>query len=164
MSKDVIYPFAEALHIHGLFDGVPIPETPFSSVALSTGLSNTVPQKIDTQGRLHVSVFATSNVRPVTDVVFRVEADVADTLFADNKIKDFIQAVELKLGTGQHMCARRLHKDNVTIYFIRFFFNADFKCKYHPEMQLGEPTRPFMCPVCQTMQITGLPHIEDSSY
>lgn len=163
MSKDVIYPFADAIHIDGFFDGVEIPQTDFLRAALSTSLSNMVPQKIDCHGRLHMSVFSMYRPRPATDVVFRIEADPSDTQFADNKVKDFTQAVERKLGDGQHMVVRRLHKDKVTYYIVRFFFTADFKCKYHPEMQLGEPTRPFMCPVCQTMQITGLPHIEDSS-
>lgn len=163
MSKDVIYPFANESHIEGKLGGVTIPRTSFMEAVQSVEYSNMVPQKIDSLGRLHLSVFNSSKVYPVTDVVFRIEADTSDTQYADNLVKDFTQAVQRELGQDRHMTVRRLHKDTVTYYMVRFFFNNDFKCTYHPEMRLGEPTRTFMCPVCQTLQITGLPHIEDTS-
>lgn len=163
MSKDVMYPFADALHIEGMFDGIPLPVAPFISNALSTGLSNMVPQKVDVQGRLHYAVFNYAKSAPVTDLVFRIHAPSDDVDYAENLINEFVECLKPKLGTQQHMQVRHLTNHVVHYYVVRWFFTKDFKCVHHPEMRLGEPTRPYFCPACGTMQISGLPHIEDTS-
>lgn len=164
MSKDVTYPFADALHVEGLFDGIPLPTTPFMSNALSAGLSNMLPQKVDVLDRLHYAVFNTNQTAPISDLVFRVAACLPEEVaLADKKVREFYQALASKLGEGQHMQLRHLTNNVVHYYVVRIFFTSDFKCTHHPEMKLGEPTRPYLCPVCGTMQISGLPHIEDSS-
>lgn len=164
MSKDVTYPFADALHIEGLFDGIPLPTAPFMSNALSTGLSNMVPQKVDTLNRLHFAVFNNNQNAPISDLVFRVEACLPEDVdYAEKEVRKFYTALEAHLPDGQHMMFRHLTNNVVHYYVLRIFFSRDFKCTHHPEMKLGQPTRPYLCPVCGTMQISGLPHIEDSS-
>lgn len=164
MSKDVMYPFADALHIEGMFDGIPLPTAPFVTNALSTGPSNMVPQKVDIQGRLHYAIFNMAVSAPISDLVFRVDAPTDDVDYAANLIKAFVEKLKPHLANSpQHMQVRHLTNHVIHYYVLRMFFNADFKCTHHPEMKLGEPTRPYLCPVCSTMQISGLPHIEDTS-
>lgn len=163
MSKDIMYPFADALHIEGMFDDIPLPTAPFVSNALSTGTSNMVPQKVDIQGRLHYSVFNAPVAAPISDLVFKIDAPTDDVDYAERLIKDFVEKLKPRLGSEQHLQVRHLTNHVIHFYVIRIFFTKDFKCTHHPEMKLGEPTRPYLCPVCSTMQISGLPHIEDSS-
>jgi hypothetical protein len=164
MSKDITYPFADELHLEGQFDGIKLPRATFMSNALSTGLSNMVPQKVDREGRLHYAVFNALNPAPITDIVFKVDADREDRQLADDQIKHFMFDLESRLReTDQHLAVREVCNGTITYYILRIFFTRDFKCIHHPEMRLGEPTRPYICPVCATMQISGLPHIEDTS-
>jgi len=163
MSKDITYPFASALHMEGKFDGIELPAGPFITNALSTGTSNMVPQKVDIQGRLHFSVFNAAHALPISDLVFRVDAPSDDVTYAENLVKTFVEQLKPRLGEAQHMQVRHLTNHVIHYYVVRIFFNKDFKCTHHPEMKLGEPTRPYLCPACGTMQISGLPHIEDTS-
>lgn len=163
MSKDVMYPFDDVLHIEGMFDDIPLPVATFITSVLSTGESNMVPQKVDLMGRLHYAIFNSATAAAVTDLVFRVQAPNDDVDYAENMIKEFVELLKPKLGDYRHMQLRHLTNHVVHYYVLRMFFNKDFKCTHHPEMRLGEPTRPYFCPACGTMQISGLPHIEDTS-
>lgn len=163
MSKDVTYPFDDQLHIEGLFAGLALPHAVFMENALSTGFSNMVPQKVDREDRLHFAVFTALNPSVCTDIVFKVAGNKEDGELARKLIQEFSDQLQDIMGDYQHMAAREVTNHIVSYYVLRIFFTRDFKCTHHPEMKLGEPSRPYLCPVCGSMQISGLPHIEDTS-
>lgn len=166
MSQDVTYPFDSLPHLEGLFCGVPLPTAAGMKTALSVGRSNMVPLKVANDGALHYAVFAAFNTAPISDVVFRIDGDTQERHVATTAVNQFIAEIRKPLiNTGRHMAVRVLYNaEAVCSYMVlRFYFDMDFSCTEHPEMQLGLPTRPYMCPVCNSMQISGLPHIEDTS-
>ena len=166
MSKDVTYPFDDQPHPEGLFGEVPLPKSPHVQIALSVGRSNMVPLKVAADGTLHYAVFAAAKTAPITDVVFRIDGDVPEHHEAMAAVNAFTKGIRAAIrNTGRHMSVRVLyHPDAACSYMVlRFYFDSDFACTEHPEMLLGLPTRPYTCPVCHTMQISGLPHIEDTS-
>lgn len=163
MSKDMTYPFESQLHIVGKFAGLKLPMDPHMTNALSTGRSTMVPQKVDVNGNLHMGVFAFPSVKPVTDLVFRIDADARTTDEISKKLLAFIKKLVPVITPDQHLAVRRVSNKNITFVIIRFYFTNDFSCTEHPEMKLGEQSVPYYCPVCGSMQIAGLPHIEDVS-
>lgn len=163
MSKDITYPFDDQLHIEGLFAGFELPHAAFMKNALSTGFSNMVPQKVDREGRLHYAVFNALHPSVCTDIVFKVEGCREEDALARKQIQEFTEKLQTIMDDYQHMVIRDLSNDKVSYHVLRIFFTRDFKCTHHPEMRLGEPSKPYLCPVCGSMQISGLPHIEDTS-
>ena len=165
MSQDKVYPFKDQVHPEGLFSGVLIPVLPQLTVALSVGYSNMVPIRIDSDDVLHLGIFAQVKPSPITDVVFRSEGDAAHVKEAREVIGVFVKAVGASLQ-DKHLYVREVHSRFTTtvFYVIRFYFDSDFECTEHPEMKLGEETRPYLCPVCGSMQISGVPHISGDNH
>jgi len=167
MSQDKVYPFNDQLHPEGLFAGAMLPALPQIAVALSVGKSNMVPIRIDEDDVLHLGIFAQTKTSPITDIVFRIEGDAAHVKEAREAIGEFVKSVGASLhDSDKHLCVREVHSRYTTtvFYIVRFYFNIDFDCTEHPEMRLGEETRPYLCPVCGAMQISGVPHIAGDNH
>ena len=167
MSQDLLYPFDDQLHPEGLFAGAQLPVLPQLTVALSVGQSNMVPIRVDSDDVLHLGIFAQAKTSPITDVVFRIEGDAAHVKEAREAIGLFVKSVGENLrGSEKHLSVREVHSRFTTtvFYIVRFYFNDDFECTEHPEMKLGEETRPYLCPVCGAMQISGVPHISGDNH
>lgn len=164
MSSDVIYPMLTQPHPKGIFAGVELPQGDNILISISGGLHNMVPIRVTKDGNLHYAVFAHPQTKPVTDLVFRVSGDHEARLLGEAKVAQFALTVRDRVDdTSHHLVIRNMkQREDVPYLFIvmRFYFNNDFECIEHPEFWLGEPTRPYRCPHCHAMLISGMPHIE----
>jgi len=164
MSTDVIYPMLTQPHPKGLFAGIELPKADNILISVSGGRHNMVPIRVTRDGNLHYAVFSAPQTMPVTDLVFRVQGSPHERCEGEGKIAKFAMAIRaIADSTGHHTAIRHMKQaEGVPYLFVvlRFYFNRDFECKEHPEFQLGEPTRPYRCPFCNAMLISGMPHIE----
>lgn len=164
MSSDVIYPMLTQPHPRGMFAGVELPSASNILISISGGQSNMVPIRVTRDGNLHYAVFAAHTTKPVTDLVFRVQGSPHERCEGEGSIAKFAMAIRaIADSTGHHTAIRHMKQaEGVPYLFVilRFYFNGDWECIEHPEFMLGEQTRPYTCPHCGAMLISGMPHIE----
>jgi len=115
--------------------------------------------------------------KPVFDMVFQLFGTPENVEASKKAIGDWAKAwVPTLEAANVHLAQRYLYSDNpkykkggeeyveggvLRVLWIRLYNNADFDCTEHPEFLGGEPIGMYHCPVCNDMQMAGMPHVKD---